>query len=433
LRVFGGLPEWLSGVLLLGLAAYLALFYGLFAGLGRRLWGLAPPLALLTLPALWVALEWLREYLFSGFPWNPPALAWVEMAGALPLSAWVGAHGITYLLVFANGGLALGLARRAWEPALVGLLFPLALLPVGGRWGAGPSKVEPVMPVSEVVILQPNLANELDPSSPRLAEGLSRVLRVTREECRPGNLILWPESVSWPRVLELDADFRRRLAEAVKKGCTVLLNSPHLVEEGEGGRSYTNAAFLVESAGVVGRYDKRHLVPFGEYVPLAGVFSFIDKLARNAGDFRRGQVAQPIPFAEEQLGVAVCYEVVFPQEVAELAREGATLLVSLTNDAWYGDTAAPWQHYRAARFRAAESRRPLLRAAITGISAVVASDGSERRFLGPFEEGVIRARVRGRRDLSPFSRMPWAVPAASVLVAGIGIALSLHRSWSKSS
>ncbi len=110
--------------------------------------------------------------------------------------------------------------------------------------------------------------------------------------------------------------------------------------------------------------------------------------------------------------MAICYEVVFPAEVAALVRQGATLLVTITNDAWYGDTSAPWQHFRAARFRAAENRRPLLRAAITGVSAWVAPDGSVREQLGVDQEGIIRARVLGARGLTPFSRCPWLVPFA---------------------
>ena len=135
------------------------------------------------------------------------------------------------------------------------------------------------------------------------------------------------------------------------------------------------------------RYDKRHLVPFGEYVPFRGVFGWMDKLARNAGDYRPADDMTLLPWGGEKLGMAICYEVVFPDEVAELVQAGATVLVTITNDAWYGDTSAPWQHLRAARFRAAENRRPLLRAAITGVSAFVAPDGSVRAQLGVYRAG----------------------------------------------
>jgi apolipoprotein N-acyltransferase len=125
--------------------------------------------------------------------------------------------------------------------------------------------------------------------------------------------------------------------------------------------------------------------------------------------------------------MAICYEVVYPDEVAELARRGATVLVTITNDAWYGDTWAPWQHYRAARFRAAENRRPLLRAAITGVSAVVGPDGAVWSQLGVFHQGVIRARVLGRHGLTPYAQHPWLVPLLATIVSGVAVALYFAR------
>ena len=184
---------------------------------------------------------------------------------------------------------------------------------------------------------------------------------------------------------------------------------------------YFNSALLISPGRPPARYDKRHLVPFGEYVPLGSLFSFISSLARNAGDFSPAEGLRLLDWEGERLGPAICYEVVFPDEVAQLTRAGATVLVSLTNDAWYGETAAPWQHLRAARFRAAENRRWLLRAAITGVSAVVAPDGSVRGQLGVGESGLLEARFAGRSDLTPFARAPWAVPALCAALLGMAL------------
>ena len=138
-----------------------------------------------------------------------------------------------------------------------------------------------------------------------------------------------------------------------------------------------------------------------------------------------------LPWGDEKLGMSICYEVVFPAEVADLVRAGATVLVTITNDAWYGDTSAPWQHFRAARFRAAESRRPLLRAAITGVSAWVDPDGSVREELGVNQEGIIRARVLGQRGLTPFSRCPWLVPFLCTILAGAAFGVYFARARSR--
>src|SRR5262249_5708246 len=161
--------------------------------------------------------------------------------------------------------------------------------------------------------------------------------------------------------------------------------------------------------------------------PFRGVFSFVDKLAREAGEYRPGEGARLLPWGDERLGMSICYEVVFPEEVADLVRSGATLLVTITNDAWYGDTAPPWQHFRASRYRAAASRRPLLRAEITGISALVAPDGWVRAEIGPFRQGVIHALVKGERSETPFARCPWAVPAACTGLALLALGVAWWR------
>jgi apolipoprotein N-acyltransferase len=208
-----------------------------------------------------------------------------------------------------------------------------------------------------------------------------------------------------------------RLAE---RGCAVLLGSAMPTPARDGG--VRNAALLVGPDGVEGIYAKRRLVPFGEYVPFEEVLPFVGTLARQSGRFVAGDEPALLPWAGERLGVAVCYEVVFPGAVAEQVREGATLLVTITNDAWYGDSSAPWQHLRAARFRAAENRRPMMRAALTGVSALIDAGGRVSAQLGVGESGVLRARLHGANELSPYSRAPWASLVAAVLLAGLGVA-----------
>jgi apolipoprotein N-acyltransferase len=180
-----------------------------------------------------------------------------------------------------------------------------------------------------------------------------------------------------------------------------------------------NSALVVQDGEVLGRYDKRHLVPWGEYVPLGDLLPFVGYLARSAGAFSAGDEPTLLPFSGERIGTAICFEVIFPAAVAEQVRAGASLLVTITNDAWYGDTFAPWQHLRAAQFRAAESARPMLRAAITGISAWIDAQGGLRQTLGIGEEGILRVEVRGRSGLTLYSRLPWLVPFGCVGLLGV--------------
>ncbi|HEY0782289.1 MAG TPA: apolipoprotein N-acyltransferase, partial [Thermoanaerobaculia bacterium] len=237
--------------------------------------------------------------------------------------------------------------------------------------------------------------------------------------CDPGALVVWPESAAWPFLYGRDADLDRDLDSMIDRGCSVLFNS-----SAPTGDSFYNSAFLLTPGHQPAvRYDKRHLVPFGEYVPFGQLFSFMKKLARAAGDYQPADRLTLLPWHGEKIGMSICYEVVFPAEVAQLVRAGATLLVTITNDAWYGDTAAPWQHLRAVRFRAAESRRPLLRAAITGVSAVVGPDGAVESEIGVFRQGTIRTWVAGQSGLTPYTRWPWLVP---LLCTAVALAATLY-------
>jgi len=420
LVTYGGIAPALAWVLLVLLAAYLALFWVAFAGLGARFWRQRALLALVALPALWVVLELVRGWLFSGYPWNLAAYAWVEVPGALPLSSWIGPWGVSYLVLLANAGVALGIARRNWRVALLAVLTPLLLLASAGRFAHGAARAGAGQSVR---VLQPNIANLAHYEQVAALRNYEHVLAMSRAACdETGALVIWPESAGWPFQYPEDVQFARDLHGLAARGCPVLFNTAF-----REGKAWHNAAFLLTPEGVESRYDKRHLVPFGEYVPLKGVFGFMDTLAREAGDFAPATVARLLPWAHEQLGVAICFEITFPGEVAEVVRKGATTLVTITNDAWYGDSDAPWQHFRAARFRAAESRRPLLRAAITGVSALVRADGSLAGELGPFEEGVLRGDVVGGVGLSPYTAHPYAVPVlcwlllAGALVAAVGL------------
>ncbi len=424
LQTYGGMPLALGIVLTGLLAAYLALFHAAFAWLGApiwRRWGFA---RLFALPALWVALEWLRTYLGGGFPWNLAAYAWVDVPGALPLSAFIGAYGVSFLVLLVGTAVAAAVQTRRWEPAAAGLLVPLLLLPMAGRWSMRREAIEMREaggPGRLVRLLQPNIPNLVSFESAAVMRNYRKVVDMSLDSCQPGSLLVWPESAAWPFLYGRDPRLDADLAALVDRGCSVLFNSSHPI-----GDSFYNSAYLLSASQPVARYDKRHLVPFGEYVPFRGVFGWMDKLARNAGEFRPADETVLLPWAGEKIGMSICYEVVFPSEVADLVRAGATMLVTITNDAWYGDTSAPWQHFRAARFRAAENRRPLLRAAITGVSAYVAPDGSVRGQLGVFREGVITARVLGLRGFTVYTRCPWLVPLLCTLAAAV-VTLRVRR------
>ena len=320
LETYGGLSGWLSVPLLLLVCVYLGAYHGLFALLGRRLWRRGGAAALVGLPALWVALEWLRAHLISGFPWNLAAYAWTEVPGALPIAAWIGAYGVSFLLVLANVGLTLAVAAAVpaglWasgaplarehlvadrgQPArrrragVAAVLACLAVLAIGARWGAaaaGPGAGEPrgLGPTVPVRLLQPNTENLVTWDAERARQGYERIFELSYRACDElGALLVWPESAAWPYAWGTSPQLRRDLEALTAAGCPVLFNSTDERPEG-----YYNSVLLLDESGVVASYDKRHLVPFGEYVPLANVFFFLDKIARNAGAYMAGREVAP--------------------------------------------------------------------------------------------------------------------------------------------
>jgi apolipoprotein N-acyltransferase len=414
---FGGMPGWLGPLLLLLLAVYLGAFHALFAWGGSRLWKQGGPRAVLGAAALWTALEWLRGVLLGGFPWNLSAYAWVEVPGALPLASWLGPFGVTLVAAVANAGLARSVERRRLSPWLWSAGAVLVLLAAAARWG-GPQRAAEHPGALPVRLLQPDVPIRSGADRAAIARDYERLIALSREACDvPGALVVWPESAAWPFAWETTPRLRRDIEDLAESGCPVLFNSIFSGAEGT-----FNSVLLVDAGGIVGRYDKRHLVPFGEEVPAwADWIPGVPALARAAGRFDAGSELRLLPWGRERFGVSICFEITFPAEVAERVRAGATTLVTVTNDAWYGDTWAPWQHFRAARFRAAESRRPVLRAATTGVSGWIDAAGRPRSLLGVGERGVLRHRLTGGSELTPYSRAPWATPLVCWLLAGFAI------------
>lgn len=424
LVTFGNLAPLVAWLLFALLALYLALFGALVAFAVGRTWRRGSPVAALVAAAsAWVVLEWVRGWLFSGFPWNLTAYAWIDTPGALEVSAWIGAFGVSALVVVANGGIALALARRDWRLAAWAVLVPLTLLGTAWRWNvrADLEARRAAAPTAErlpVRLLQPDVPNLLEWDAARNRADYERVVEMSHQACdRPGALVIWPESAAWPRRLGRDLELDRDLAALNEKGCAVLLNT---VRRGSGAQIF-NSATLVAPDGARTYYDKRHLVPWGEYVPLGSLLPVVDSLARNAGDFTPGIELELLEIDGHRLGAAICYEVVFPRHVAASVRAGATALVSITNDDWYGPTAARWQHLRAARFRAAETRRTLLRAAITGVSAIVRPDGSLAGRALPGERTVLAAELEPRRHLTPYARFGGLLPALLAMSGAFAI------------
>jgi apolipoprotein N-acyltransferase len=267
----------------------------------------------------------------------------------------------------------------------------------------------PAGPTVAVAALQPGttLEETWDPAdSARIAD---RVWQLTHEAAAAGaQVVLWPESAV-PYILERDTSYRdlvTTLARQLK--INIVLNSIGFTSDG----GYTNAAYVVTPAGVEKRrYDKIRLVPFGEYVPFVGRLAFARALVRQVGHFTPGHDKRPLAAGPLRVGMAICYEIVFPDLVAAEVRRGAQVLTTLTNDGWYGYSWAPTQHFAQAVLRAVETRRWVVRAALTGISGFIDPQGRVVDQLPVGAAGLLVHRIRPMRGLTPRARFGdwWAV------------------------
>ncbi|MEW5878242.1 MAG: apolipoprotein N-acyltransferase [Acidobacteriota bacterium] len=395
---YGHLSGVLAFVALAAMSAILGAFWGLAfwaaARVGER-WGWA-------VLALGLAAGEMAQGLPPfNFPWNPLVASLVPWPTLLAPVAVLGAttYGLLLRLVlFAAAFGVLAKDRRGFRWAFwgFGLLLACGLAAPGFQASGKPVRAFAV---------QPNVPLEVRWEGENLQTIESWVWGLSRQAVKEGaQWVVWPESAV-PRLLERDQDYRASLvAFARDHGVWLTLNSIGFGQR----ESFYNSMYVVAPEGTIARYDKVHLVPFGEYVPLLGRIAFLRPLVREVGGFTPGREAHVLPGPEGFLGGAVCYEVAFPLHVAEQVRKGAGMLVTVTNDGWYGDSAAPYQHLVLAILRAAENRRFLVRAANTGISAIVDPYGRVLQKLPLGQRGVIGESVVPGAGLTPAARFaPW--------------------------
>lgn len=430
MTTFGGLPTALAIVAAGLLVAYLALFPAAFALILARLRRTLGPRALMLAPAVWVATELGRQYVWDGFPWALLGYSQVTVLPIAQLASVVGVYGLSALLALvatATAFVILDRGRTAWRVA-AGVAGVIVLTAVWGearlRSSTLLSRGEPV----RVAVLQGNIAQE-EKWNPANRDAITdRYLSMTRQALAQGaTFILWPESAT-PLPFEQDivaGSAIRRLA--IESNATLLIGSDQIEQiktaaptDTVKSRNY-NAAFLVKPDGTVGAvYRKTHLVPFGEYVPLQSVLFFAGPIIGAVADFApftAGQFPVLLPVGRHLASVAICYEVIYPNLIRRFVRDGSELLTTITNDAWYGRSSAAYQHWDQASMRAIEQGRYLARAANTGISGFVDPYGRLMSQTPLFEPAVVVQDVRFLTDRTIYNRI-------GDLVAWLSLALT---------
>ncbi|MGH7377156.1 MAG: apolipoprotein N-acyltransferase, partial [Candidatus Methylomirabilales bacterium] len=390
---YGQMPWWGAVAVLLALSAYLACYPAAFTFALSR-FPLPPAAFPVGAAALWTALEYLRTYALSGFPWNLLGYSQLPNLAFAQVASVTGVYGVSFLLVLASAALAVPFLpgvprRRAW--AIVGAAALLVAAAHGvGAWAL--RGTDGAVPPLRVGVVQGNIEQALKWTPDALDRTLDTYARLSTQAAAAGaDLIVWPETAA-PLLLRHDpARLHQVRALAESLGRPLLVGAPDRAA-GEPVRLQNSAMLLGPDGRLLVKYDKMHLVPFGEYVPLRSVLFFVDKLATGIGDFVPGEFRTLFRLPRGTFAASICFEVIFPAEVRAAVADGAEFLVNITNDAWFGRSAAPAQHLRMAAFRALETRRYLARAANTGISALVDPYGRVLASTHLFEEAVL---VRG--------------------------------------
>ena len=407
MNTYGHLPWPLCIAILVLFCAYLSSYLGVFSVVVTRLCA-KPSVCFLTVPFLWVALEYVRSFLFSGFPWELIGYSQFENLRLIQISEIFGVYGVSFLIVLVNGSILLiilYIKGLYWQGARIpkylafGSILTSAVL-LCLTWitgGLSLKSTDELMRNSlsvPVTVVQGNIeqSEKWDPAFQ--LDTIQKYLHLSLlAKPDKSSLMVWPET-AMPFYLLFNIELTEMVKEGIRAtGTDFLIGSPSYKRKGKE-LEYYNSAYLFSPKGrIYGKYDKVHLVPFGEYVPFKKWFPFFGKMVAQVGDFVSGRKGNTIPWKPSNLGVQICYEIIFPDLSREMVKNGAGLLVNITNDAWYGRSSAPYQHFSMAVFRAIENRRSLIRSANTGISGFVDPAG---RIIGStplFQEAVLTQRV----------------------------------------
>ncbi|MCH7542560.1 MAG: apolipoprotein N-acyltransferase [Proteobacteria bacterium] len=440
---------WLVPFAVSGLSAGLAIFPGLAAA-AVRLGGARGAGRVLALAVAWTVVEWLRGQILSGFPWNLVGTAWVFSDAVSQTVALTGAYGLSLLTVAlaaapatlgdgVGGGAAdadAGRGRRWAALAVMTALFGVLWAAGEVRLASAPAKVDPaaaagsegsVVPDVRLRLVQANIDQRLKWSPSERAANFRKFLSMTRG---PGfekvTHVIWPETAV-PYIVARDAGARAAIAAVVPPKGLVITGAIRATPAGVKPVQLWNSAHAIDrSARIVGTYDKFHLVPFGEYMPLRDVLP-LKKITRGAVDFSAGPGPRTLALPGlPPVSLLICYEVIFPGNVLD-RRNRPRWILNLTNDAWFGDSTGPYQHFAAARLRAVEEGLALVRSANTGISAVIDPYGRVIARLGLGVEGVLDSPLPlPLVGLTPYARFgDWILLGMLTIAVGLAFIASL--------
>ena len=413
---YGGLPPWISVPAMTLLAMYMASYLALFClflclvlrgpvaenGSAARL--------VLAAPVFWVGLDYLRSFFFSGFPWMDLGYGLFRQPLLIQAADLGGHHLVTFCIILVNCLLVLFFDRfrnqvsvAVWKQRISVVFACILLVCIGGYSFQRYQQVSAVIEKEQqatVSAIQGNISQDEKWSAVRKEDTVAGYLALSRRamETKSVDLVVWPET-ALPFYPQQNPLMGQVLDFVRDENVSLLTGAPYFIlktqkEAGSRPIDYFNSGLLINSSGrLAGRYDKQHLVPFGEYVPMRAYLPFLEPLVVSVGDFTAGSSYEPLQAGKIRAGVLICFESIFPGIARREVEAGSNLLVNLTNDAWYGRSSAPYQSLAMSVFRAVETRRSLVRAANTGISGFVEPTGAIRVQSQLFEPAVLTETI----------------------------------------
>jgi len=408
--VYGNLPYFAGIALMLLLAAYLSLYFALFAAGIIYLKSRDIPL-ILSAPLLWVVLEFIKSNFLVGFPWENLGHSQYLHSRLIQIADLTGGYGISFLIVLVNAIVYdLLTLRNARKKALIEVALGVVLMASVCLYGilreTQVHEAVTMSPSTQVSLIQGNVDQSVkwSPLYQKETMEIYHALSLAAKNVSVPGMLVWPETAVPFYFQNVDDMHLRIVSLALQTGSWLLFGSPSYADD-EAGTTFANSAFLLSPEGeTVARYDKVHLVPYGEYVPLRRFFPFIKKLTAGIGDFKSGEGFFPMEAGGRKIGVLICYEGILAEAGRAYKRQGAELLVNITNDAWFGNTSAPYQHLSMTVFRAVENRLFLARAANTGISAIIDPTGKILKQSGIFERTILQGEIKFLKIPTVYSR-----------------------------
>jgi apolipoprotein N-acyltransferase len=396
---YGYLPLYLGIFIMLLLALYLSLYVSLFSA-GIVYFKKKGFPEIVVAPVLWSCLEYAKSHLLTGFPWENLAYSLHDMISFIQIIDISGVYGLTFVIVLVNCVLYDVLSIKVETRKRVLSEFTMVAVAIILIFSYGLYRLDQLEHAMEgkksdkVASVQGNIDQTVKWNNEYQNDTLEIYRNLSLTSAKSGTrLIVWPETAA-PFFFQTIDDKHRFVINIAKEARAYLLFGSPSYKTENGMNYFSNSAYIISPAGdIAGRYDKMHLVPYGEYVPLRKVFFFLEKLVVGVGDFRPGRDLTPLVMDGEKIGVLICYEGIFPEISRQYHTMGVTLLVNITNDAWFGTSSAPYQHLTMTAFRAVENRLYIIRAANTGISALIKPTGEIISQTGLYERTILIGTV----------------------------------------